>query len=428
MSGRLTGAVLEAAWRGIGGIATAFARGALLLGKLEDPADLSERLVRGPVPLPPGEGPLAWLHGASLGEVAALAPLARELSARRPDLRLLVTTQTRTGRERAAREGWTVRLAPLDAGGPLARFLAAVRPAIHVVVETEIWPRRLAILDRAGIPAALVSARISPEREARYRRLRSLYARSLARLRLVAPASPADRDRLLALGLPADALGPTGNLKWDAVPDPGPGAMERARALLADMGLAGDAAVVLLASVHPGEAGPVVRALAESPGGESARCVVAPRHPERFDRVAAELAAAGYPPHRASAGPAPPGARVVLLDRLGVLRDLFPAAGASLLGGTLVPVGGHSPLEAAAAGCPVVAGPHVHHQEDLVVALAAAGGLVRVEDAATAGRTLARWLADPADRERAARGAREAVARHRGTAARLADLLAGWLP
>ncbi len=428
MTRRLVEGAWSAAWRAIGGIATLFGRGLLATRGQADRADLRERLVLGDVPLPPGDGPLAWFHGASVGEMAALEPLVRELVARRPDLRVLVTAQTRTGKTRATRLTRFARLAPLDATGPLRRFLSATRPSLHVVVETEIWPRRLALLGKDGVPAALVSARLAPEREERYRRLRGIYRPALARFRLVAPGSEADRERLLRLGLPEDRLGPVGNLKWDAVPLPGPEAEARARALLAELGLDPGGPVVVLGSVHPGEPAPVLAALARARGDAPWLAVVAPRHPERFDRVAAELAAAGFPPHRASVGPAPPGTRVLLLDRMGVLRDLFPAARAALLGGTLAPVGGHSPLEAAAAGCPVVSGPHVHHQEDLVATLAAAGALVREEDATGAGRLLARWLDDAAARETAARAARETVARHQGVAARLADLLAGWLP
>ncbi len=428
MSGRLVEGAWSAAWRGIGGSAVLFARAVL---PFRDPAgreDLRERLVLGTVPLPPGEGPLAWFHGASVGEVAALEPLVRELRARRRDLRVLVTSQTRTGRDRARRLGGIARLAPLDATGPLRRFLAATRPVLHVVVETEIWPRRLALLEAAGVPAALVSARLAPEKEARYRQLRGIYRPALARFRLVAPASDADRERLLGLGLPAGRLGPTGNLKWDAVPLPGPEAAARAGRLLVDLGLDPGRPVAVLASVHPGESLPVLTALADACPARSWAAVVAPRHPERFDRVAGEIAAGGITVHRASAGPAPPGAPVVLLDRMGVLRDLFPAAAGTLLGGTLVPVGGHSPLEAAAAGCPVVTGPHVHHQEDLVATLETAGALVRASSPNAAARALARWIADREARETAARAARETVARHRGVASGLADLLAEWLP
>ncbi len=428
MSRRLPEAAAAAAWRGIGGVATLFARLLLAAGREPGRDDLRERLVLEGVPLPPGSGPLAWFHGASVGEVAALHPLVEELHSRRPDLRVLVTAQTRTGRERARGPGRVARLAPLDATGPLGRFLAAVRPALHVIVETEIWPRRLALLAEAGIPAALVSARLAPEREAHYRRLRSVYGPALARFRLVAPGSDADRERLRRLGVPGDRLGPTGNLKWDAVPLPGAGAEDRARDLLRDLGLDPGRPLVVLASVHPGEAAPVLASLAAGPGDPAWQAVVAPRHPERFDRVAGELAAAGFPPHRASRGPAPAGTRVVLLDRMGVLRDLFPAARGAFLGGTLVPVGGHSPLEAAAAGCPVVAGPRVHHQEDLVRVLEEAGALVRVPDGGEAGRALARWLADGGARETAGRAARRAVAERRGVAARLANLLLEWLP
>ena len=406
-----------AAWRALSGLAAAglAARASVLPLRDSRRAALDQRLARGELPPPGG----LWLHAASVGEVTALAPLVDRLRAALPPGGLFLTTSTETGRARAAeRCGAPVLLAPLDAPRVVHRFLERARPRGHVIVETELWPVRLRALARLGVPVALVSARLSPERFPRYRRARALYGPLLRGLDLLAPASREDAGRFLALGARAGHLGPIGNLKWDAVPSPAPeGELEELRESL---GIARSRRWVVLGSVHPGEAAAVAAPLLARADGVPAGVLVAPRHPQRFDRLASELAAAGLSPWRASAGPAPPGTTTILVDRMGVLARLYGVAEAALVGGTLVPVGGHSPLEAAAAGCPQVAGPHVEHQRDLVAPLERAGALVRVTDARHAAEVLSRWLTDPSLRDRAGRAALSEVERRRGHADRLA--------
>ncbi len=421
---------LFTAWRVLAGAAVLAARPAAWWAGARGDADRgrewNERLARAAAleGLPRGA---VWLHGASVGEVRGLVPLARALRTLRPDVPLLVTSTTATGRARAAVEtGAAACLAPLDADGPLRRFLAHVQPRLHVVVETELWPARLARLARGGVPAALVSARLSPERVPRYRRLAALYGPCLRSFALIAPASAGDRERLVAVGADPRALAPVGNLKWDAAPAPA-AATER-EALEAALGLDPARPWIVLGSAHPGEAAALVAATEARAAGTPPGWIVAPRHPERFADELARLSAGRAGVWRASQGPAPPGTSMLVLDRIGLLPRVYVLARAALLGGTFVPVGGHTPLEAAAAGCPLVAGPHTGHQADLVEPLAAAGALVRCPSIEDAAEQFARWLADPA----AARGAGDAaaalVAAQRGVGARLAGLLAQLVP
>jgi 3-deoxy-D-manno-octulosonic-acid transferase len=408
------------AYRALAATAAAAAR---LVHRLSpDPAsrsDLGERLA---VPesldgLPQGA---IWAHAASMGEVRALAALLRALRDAGESRAVVVTTQSATGRRLARELGFASRLAPADHPAVLARFLEALEPPLHLVVETEIWPWRLSQLRRRGVPTAIVSARLSPRRWPRYRRLRSLYGAALAEAALVCPASESDRTRFVALGVPEALLGTIGNLKWDAAP----AAPERlaVEALRAELGLDPAWHWIVLGSCHPGEAIPFAP-LALGP--ERGALLVAPRHPERFQELASELSAAGLSVHRASQGGAPVGTRAVLLDRMGVLLRAYPLAAAATLGGTFAPVGGHSPLEAAAAGCPLVAGPHDHAQHDLVEPLAAAGALVRCAGPESALAQLRAWLDDPAARLAAGAAARREVESRRGVARQLAEAVRG---
>ncbi len=364
-----------------------------------------------------------WLHGASVGEVRSLRPLVDALKRQDPATPLFLTTSSTTGRQ-CARDvlGLPATLAPWDAGGPLTRFLSTTRPHLHVIVETEIWPARLAALERLRIPAALVSARLSPEAWPRYRRLRSLYAPALARLTLLAPSGPADRERFLKLGVSPAELGPEGSLKWDVKPEAAStGDLD---AIRDELGLTRERPWIVFGSMHPGESVPILEPLRNAGEGVlPCGVIIAPRHPQRFDEIAQELERAAFAVHRSSAGPANRQTRVLLLDSMGLLARLYPLAAASVLGGSFARIGGHSPLEAAAAACPIVSGPHVFHQQVLTEPLERAGGLVIADSPQRAADLLWRWLKTPGVRQRAGQSARAEFLSRAGLGERLATAL-----
>lgn len=407
--------------------AAAVRHGAAVAGRTDLADRLAQRLSRdaGLSSLPRGG---LWLHAASVGEARAAAPLARALRAERPQLPLLVSTTTPTGRRCALEElEPQARLAPWDSPGPLARYLRATAPRAHVSVETEIWPLRLRRLQARGVPCAVVSARLSADGMPRYRKAAWLYGPALAGLSLVCPAGDADRERLLSLGVRSESLGPMGSLKWDACPDPP--TPEHTAAVRERLGLESARRWTVLGSVHPGETAPLLSSIAaqlsdEVPWG----ALVAPRHPSRFDQIWEEIAATGLPAHRASRGPAEAGARVVLVDALGVLPTLYPLSTAAFVGGTLVAVGGHSPLEAAASSVPIAYGPHDVQQAELLAPLADCGAAVRGDGAQQVAGALSGWLRDPAAAARDGAAARQQVDRNRGIGARLARALLEVVP
>ena len=427
----MNGGILPAAYAGMTGLAGLVARTGLKLRRLTGGRgtgqDLAERLVLDQPSELVVSGAI-WLHGASVGEIRSLAPLIPALQHRRPGSHFLVTASTTTGRK-TAREALrqSTCLAPWDAPGPVARFLDRYRPCLHVVVETEIWPLRWEQLHRRAIPLAMVSARLSPEKWPRYRRWRGLYAPALARMDLLAPATVEDRRRLVDLGADPSHLGPEGHLKWDAAPNAA--GVVRTGELRRALGLATEAGWIVLGSVHPGEASGILRGLGDRLREDGDLGVlVAPRHPRRFDEVFEELHTGALTPHRSSEGPAPEKARLILVDQLGVLPHLYPLARAAFLGGTLVKIGGHSPLEAAAAGCPLAAGPHCFQQTPLVEPLENVGAMRRLAGAGEVAAALARWIDDPVAREAASRAAVSEVEHRRGLAGRLADTILELLP
>jgi 3-deoxy-D-manno-octulosonic-acid transferase len=380
---------------------------------------------------PPSSGWL-WLHAVSLGETRAAAPLLAALRARRPGLRLLLTHGTATGREAGAallREGDRQAWLPYDRPGAVARFLAQFSPAVGVLMETELWPNLIAAATTRGVPLVLANARLSPRSLARGRRLDALRRPALASLAAVLAQTADDARRLLEAGAREPVV--AGNLKFDMTPDAA--LVERGRAWRAAPGRP----VLMLASTREGEEAALVAAFLRLPAPRPLLLVV-PRHPQRFDEVAALLAQAGLTVARRSRfGAGPPAdadadvtaADAWVGDSLGEMALYYALADAALLGGSFAPLGGQNLIEAAAVGCPVVCGPHTFNFSDVAEGAIAAGAAERAVGADDAVRRAARLLADPAARAAAATAGIAFAAAHRGAAERMAaaiDAAAAW--
>ena len=335
------------------------------------------------------EGPLAWLHAASVGEMLSLLPLVEALGSAAPGLRFLMTTGTRTSAELLERRLPPAlaprvmhRFVPLDVPRWVARFLDGWRPDAAVFAESELWPNLIAATAARGIPLALVNARMSDRSLRWWRRAPGLAREVLAPFALVLAQTEADAARFRALGAPAHCLG---NLKYAAPPLPADAA-ELARL----RGVFGARPAWVAASTHPGEEAVVLRAhrrlAAAHPG---LLTVIVPRHPERGPAVAA--LAEGLSVARRAAGEDPgPGTAVLVADTLGELGLFYRLAACAFVGGSLVEHGGQNPLEPARLRCPVLLGPHVWNFAEIVERMAAAGGLTRI----AAGTDLAAALAE----------------------------------
>ncbi|MBI4371169.1 MAG: hypothetical protein HY552_02610 [Elusimicrobia bacterium] len=369
---------------------------------------------------------IVWLHAASAGEARGLAPLVARLAAR-PNAAVLVTSTTAAGRG-AARGlpgvAWA-QLAPLDAWPCVARFLRAARPERLILSETELWPATLILASRAGLRPVLINARLTRRSLARYRWIRPVLAPALRALAAVGAQSEEEARRFRALGVPAERIRAIGNTKYDAAkPDTGGVGVA---SVLARLGWAG-APIFVAGSTHPAEEDVVLAACARArervPG---LRLVLAPRHPERSQEAWDALEAAGLRPARwsrlAAGEAAPARAEALLVDAMGVLPSLYARARAAFVGGTLAPVGGHNLLEPAAAGVPVLYGPHTSHVEEPARLLEREGGGARVRNAEELGDRLARFAADPAAAREAGARAAQAARALRGAAARVLALL-----
>jgi 3-deoxy-D-manno-octulosonic-acid transferase len=393
---------------------------------------IGERLALGGGREGPGEvrAPRAdiWIHAVSVGEVQAAEPLIRRLLESELARAILVTTTTPTGAERL-RALFGARVAhhytPFDLPGVMARFLDQIQPRLVIVMETEIWPNMLAALAQRTIPVALVNARLS-ERSARgYARLSRLTRPSLARFALIAAQAPADAERFVALGASREHVQVMGSLKFDLVqPDD---LATRAGEMRCLWGIARP--VWIAASTHEGEEIQVLQAhqhlLAYRP---DALLVLVPRHPERFEAVAALIARQGLAfARRRQARAVAPSESVYLGDSMGELTCFLAASDLAFIGGSLVPRGGHNPLEAAASGVPVILGPQTFNFATIAHMLYEADAAKRVEDVETLSRCLIDLFDDAERRTLMGARGREVVERNRGALERLLAALAPWL-
>jgi 3-deoxy-D-manno-octulosonic-acid transferase len=366
---------------------------------------------------PRGHGGL-WLHAVSVGEAGVAATLARALP---PDLPLLVSTVTPTGqaRARALFPAADVAYLPFDLGFAVRRFYDRFAPRALVLVEGDYWPLVLREAHRRGLPVAVVNGRVGDRSFARLRRLRPLLGPLFSAVDRFGVQTAEDGNRLMALGIPPEKITVTGNLKYES---PEPPAKPELEATV--RALAAGRPVILAGSTMGGEEEQVLAAHAAAGGGARALLVLAPRHPERWNEVDALLRSRGLAVIRRSAlPPSPSTPDVLLLDSLGELASLYRLATAAFIGGTLVPTGGHNPLEAARFGVPVAVGPSMHNFREMAEQFDRARAWRRAADARALGEIWKEWLDDPAAaREQGARAAR-LVEENRGSLERTLEML-----
>ena len=367
--------------------------------------------------------PSIWLHAVSVGEVAAAAALVRALRTSHPDVPLVLTTATPTGRAQALAlfgADVEVRFLPYDTSGSVRRFLARIRPRAAIIMETELWPNLLHECSRRGVPVLFASARLAPRSVPRYRRFGALFSAGL-RNAWVAAQSPADAARFIALGADPARTQVVGNLKFDM--RLGEEVAEKGRELRRRY--LGARPVWTAGSTHEGEEDLLLDAHAVLERAvRGALLVLAPRHPQRFDGVAALLERRGLVvDRRGRSETVRPEAQVLLLDSMGELTAFYAASDMAFVGGSLVPVGGHNLLEPAALGVPVITGPYTQNGPEIARLLIEAGGALEVADGVALAAAAGRLLVDPALRERMGESARSFVEAHRGSLARLRALL-----
>ncbi|MDZ4689636.1 MAG: 3-deoxy-D-manno-octulosonic acid transferase [Planctomycetaceae bacterium] len=377
--------------------------------------------------------PCVWFHAVSVGEVLQLPSLVADFLARHPGWEVLITTTTGTGFD-VARQKFpqhTIAYWPLDFSHAVTTALRTVRPELVVLVELELWPNFLLAADRLGIPVVLVNARLSAKSYRGYRWLKPVLRPILRTLSQVAAQTEEYAARLIDLGVPADRVTVTGNIKYDRVQSDRKNA--KTAELRASFGLSDDAVVLIAGSTQDPEERYAMEAyLALRDEFPSLRLVVVPRHKERFEEVTQLISSLKLPIVRRSEKSAKPQAMtmpagseqpVLLLDTLGELAACWGLADIAFVGGSLTNRGGQNMLEPAGYGAAVLFGPNTWNFRDIVEQLLSRDAAVVIRDRDELRETVRRLLRDHTERQRLGDAARAFVLTQQGATRLTLDVI-----
>lgn len=366
-----------------------------------------------------------WLHAVSVGEVLAARTVIDAIKRRLPDTSMVVTTTTLTGQSMARQhfQGADVTYFPFDFSFAVRRFIRHHRPRVFATMETEIWPNVTELSARHGVRLVLANGRISDRSFPRYRMFRPFLRRVLARFESILVREETDRERFIAIGAPAATVSVEGNIKFDFEPT---ASEPEAEHLLTR--LAGSRKIFIAGSTMEGEPElilPAIQKIVEEDGGF---VVVAPRKPERFNVVAALFETSSLRSKRRTELTTPAavedaaraGVDVLVLDSLGELAGLYRHARAAFIGGSLIPSGGHNPIEPAAVGTPVAFGPSMSNFREIASVLIEHGAALEVSDTEQLRQFVHEMFSDDEKHGEMSRRAAEIVRNSRGASARIA--------
>lgn len=370
-----------------------------------------------------------WFHAVSVGEAEALFPLLRLLQARQPDIKLLITTTTPTGSARVqAVFGGTAEhvYLPYDMPFVIRRFLNAFKPRLAVIMETEIWPNLYRECGKHRIPLFLINARLSEKSARGYGKILFLVRPALANVGLIAAQTGDDAERFARIGAKPEAVKVLGNMKFDIeIPEE---TIAKGKQLKSSA--FGDRFVWIIASTHKNEEAvfldlyPEIKA--KTP---DLLLVIVPRHPERFIEVRKLCEERRLNVvMRTSGNPCSAETDVYIADTMGELKMLYAAADVAFIGGSMVPVGGHNLLEAAAAGVPVMFGPYMANFKDIAAGVLARKAALQCRSGEEIVSTILSLYADPEQREALANRARAFLRENRGAIAAIAELIETAMP
>lgn len=355
-----------------------------------------------------------WIHAVSVGEARAAAPLVARFLALTVAPPVLITCMTPAGRvtlQQMFGDKVSVCYLPYDYPSMVRRFLRRVRPRLGLIMETELWPNLVREADRARMPLLLVNARLSAQSALRYQRLRTLTRSVLQGFAGLAAQTEEDAERLRELG--AASVVVTGNLKFDL--EPPADQLELGRAMRKQVG---ERPVWLAASTRAGEEKLILDAFCRT-APANVLLVLVPRHPQRFDEVAALARDRGLSLQRRSGNdPVQAGTRVWLGDSLGEMFAYYAMADCALIGGSLLPYGGQNLIEACAVGCPALLGPHTENFKQAAEDAISRGAALRVANAGEWAAQAALLMQDASVRQGMAAAGRAFAAAHRGAAQR----------
>ena len=366
-----------------------------------------------------------WIHAVSVGEVLAAEPIIRQLQARYPQRDIAVTTMTPTSSELLLKlfgDSVFHVYAPYDLPFMVSAFLHRIKPEFLIIMETELWPNMIHQASKMGCPVVIANARLSERSAAGYRRLNPVIGWMLNELSLVLCQYQNDATRFSSIGITADKIKVTGSVKYDVRIDPANAEKGRnLRSLLVNQ-----QTVWIAASTHSGEDERILAVQQQLRARfPDVVLVLVPRHPERFDQVCRLAQHTGFKTYRRTAcAQIPADTDVFVVDTMGELLAFYAAADVAFVGGSLVEVGGHNPIEPGALALPILMGPNTFNFEAICGRLAEVGALHVVADETELVAQLTLLLANPSLAQERGRKALAEVEASKGAVQRVVEHLA----
>ena len=364
-----------------------------------------------------------WLHAVSVGEVRAAVPLVQKLQAKYPNMGIHITTMTPTGSAQV-RQLFGTKVShcyiPYDYPSAIRRFLRRIKPRILITMETELWPNIFINCHNFSIPIIVANARLSERSMHSYARHPNITKYTLDCITMIAAQTDQDAERIISIGASTDKVHITGSIKFDIeIPE---AAIAKGNELRRHWGE--DRSIWVAASTHENEEQQVLKAFKKLKAKiPSLLLVLVPRHPERFDKVYKLCNQSGYRVARHSTKEeVTPATDIVLGDTMGELQTFYVAADVAFVGGSLVPVGGHNPLEAYAVSVPVVFGPHMFNFSD-IADISVQSGAAQLTNAAELPDDLLSFLANKEKLHISGIKAKELLESNRGAIDRLIELV-----
>ncbi len=391
-----------------------------------------------------GNSPV-WIHAVSVGEVKTSEGLIRKIRALFPSKRLVISTITRTGHDVAlsfAAKDDAVIYLPLDISFVVKKTLNLINPSLFIIIETEIWPNLITELYAKKIPVVIVNGRISPKSFRSYNFIRPVMKDVLNGITLFAMRAKGDADRIIKLGAPAERVKVTGDMKFDMVgtsmkpvnidfargqevyETSGDSAKQWLPVERRNLWLGASDKLIIAGSTHRGEDAKVLRAFKSlNKDFAEIRLLIAPRHIERADEIAALIIKFGFRPVRMSEiieekGVCYGGDCIFILDSIGRLKLFYQLADIVFMGGSLVPRGGHNFVEPALYAKPIITGPFVHNFRDMSELFIKERALEMVKNGQELECSLRRLILDEKERRRMGESAKKAVLDNAGSTER----------
>ncbi|HAJ57718.1 MAG TPA: 3-deoxy-D-manno-octulosonic acid transferase [Candidatus Omnitrophica bacterium] len=378
-------------------------------------------------------GDVVWIHAVSVGEARAAESLIRLIRSSWPKKRIVVSTVTPTGHaivRKILKDDEVAFYAPLDVSFIVSSYLKEIRPSLLIIMETEIWPNLIRLTKTSGAAVVVVNGRISDRSFKRYGRMKRFLKATLEKIDLFCMQTAEAADRIIILGAQKNKVKVTGNIKFDISADFGePPALQALKDILKG------AVFMIAGSTHENEEEGIIEIYKSlRKDFPSLRLLIAPRHIERVDKIRRIVRLQGMEAVNisrlsvsAASVPAISSAQVLILDSVGDLNAFYSLCDVAYVGGSLVPRGGHNPIEPALFGKAIVFGRYMDNFREIRDIFIKEKAAIQVESFQSLEYELRRLLASPADRRALGDNAKGLIDRNRGAASRAFEVIRGIL-